>query len=193
MKESRSQTIVRHVTAYLNETRTSMESYAMDVRQAYHDATEETARDVRFHAGGDAYKDMRANGQIVRRFLEGNPRMPVDIEEALVEALPASRRDALLTELAARYGLLPAQIPQPGPVGEAGSIAGLMKQTGEVIEAMAPMLEDGVIDNRDLPFAKHALAQINEAMAELMSLQARVVEILPEDFDDGPAQLRRVK
>lgn len=178
--ETRSQTVCRHVAAYLNETRTSMESFAEDVMQAYH-TLPEGLRDVKFHAGGDVYRDMRANAQIVRRFIEGNPRMPVDIEESLVLALPDDRRQPLLRDLAMRYGLLAAPVPSSEPGDDACAISRLMKETAEAIEAIAPMMADGRIDHQDAPLAEHALVQINEAMAELMSLQARITEILPAD------------
>lgn len=189
-EESRSQVVQRHVTRYLNETRTSMESFAADVASHYCSATPAAVRDIRFHSGGDAYKDMRANGQLVRRFLEGNPRMPVDIEESMVGALPVDRRAALVGDLAARYGLLAAPIPVPGRSATACSAGRLMKETGEAIEAIASLLDDDVIDDRDRPQARHVLQQINEAMAELVAFRDRITAVLP-DFN-GPA-LRQVK
>lgn len=179
--EPRSVTIIRHVTDYLLSTSVSRAAYADDVKNLYHQRIPNpAARCVRFHEGGDAIKDLKANDQLVQRFLQQDVKFPADIEEAFVLALPPQRRRRCLADLMARYELLAAPIPKATTEDASESLSRLLDSTGAVIRAIAPMMADGVVDERDAPHAKKALRTIHSAQAELTGWAQRITDALPD-------------
>lgn len=188
--ETRAELILRYVQSLLRETRVSMESFAADVVEQYHGRTPGGARTIRFHGGGDAYKDMRANAQLLRRFLEGEVRLPVDLEEAVVMALPDSRRRQLLAALAARYGLLAVRNPntQRRFEDDTAALAGLFKEAGEAGAALAPMLADGRFGPEDRPLAVTAKRELEDVLTAASGLLARIEDAMLEPV----AELRMV-
>ncbi len=193
LHEPRSHTVLRHVQAHLLASSISVETYAEEVRALYHArVTDPKARVMQFHSGGDAIKDMKANGQLIARILHRTVKMPVDLEEALVLALPEQPRGACLRELAERYDLLPAAIPHPTPSDDAANLSGILKETGEAIQALGPIMADGRVDEHDAPHAKRALIEINEALAALVTMQARITAILPEGVEPPPCPQLKV-
>jgi len=184
MTETRSQLIWRHVHELINRTSASWETYAAQARESYEQAVPKELRVVEWSQQRDAHKRMRLDAQTLRRF-EHDTRhgLPDDLEEAMVAALEAlgySGHQQLLGELAQRYGLLAAPLPKTGPVDDINGVGRLLKETGEAIQAIAPILADGRIDENDAPLAKKALTEINEAIAELVSYSQRITAILPE-------------
>jgi len=181
--EPRSETIIRHVTQFMMAEKVSEATFANNVKDIYHGrVTNEKARVVRFHEDGDAFEDMKANAQLLFRMMKpaATSRLPVDLEEPIVLALPEERQRNLKAELAARYDLLAAPIPHNDPEHNVFSLALLLKTTGGTIEALAPVIADGVIDDNDLPHAKKALKEINKSLAELVSWQQAITEVLPD-------------
>jgi len=184
MTETRSQVIWRHAHTCINRTSASWETYAAQVRDAYEAAVPKDLRVVEWSQQRDAHKRMRLDAQTLRRF-EHDTRhgLPDDLEEAMVRALEAlgyGGHQQLLGELAQRYGLLAAPLPVATPVDDVNGIGRLLKETGEAIQAIAPILEDGRIDENDAPLAKHALKEINDAIGELVSYAQRITGILPD-------------
>ncbi|MBE9538499.1 MAG: hypothetical protein IMF06_05410 [Proteobacteria bacterium] len=176
MSEPRSHVVWRHVTLFINKTGTSWPTYCADVAEHYHTTVPGPLRKVEFSLHRDPHERMRLNAQTVRRFEHDHKfGLPNDLEDAMVMALPQSRRFDLQADLAARTGLLAAPIPEIGPAHDALGVAGMMRETAEAIEAIAPMLEsDGVIDHKDAHLAGHAEQQLLEAMGALRSMLARV-------------------
>ena len=181
--EPRSDVIRRHVNNYFRtEKAATEESFADDVKGIYHDRVpNEKDRIIHFHEGGDASKMLVANAQLMFRIIKGAVKFPADIEEAVVLTLPEPYKGDCLAELAGRYGLLAAHVPDISCNESVSNISHLMKETGEAIEKLAPMLADGVIDENDAHLAKDALKEINDVFAELVQLQARITNILPEN------------
>lgn len=182
MNESRPNTIWRHVHSYVRETTTSWYGFAANVAKIYFRAVPEAQRTVQFHTGTrgkDSYESARRDAQILRR-MEEHGEMPGDLEEALVAALPEDRQEALLQELARRYGLLAAPIPTHTSEGTAVSLAEFVGKTGRAIEAVAPMLDDNKIDADDAHMAVDALDEIDAVMAALTTLRARTKKVAPD-------------
>lgn len=175
--EPRAAVIAQYVTAYLHTTGTSMEAYADDVAQQYHARTAPELRSVLFHEGGDAYKRLRANGQVVRRFLENEPRMPVDVEEAFIFALPTELRRDLLRELAARVGLLAAPLPDGNGAHDLTLVGDLMREFGDAVKALGPVLADGRIDIQDAPHVNAALREITGLLEQATALRERLNDV----------------
>lgn len=182
MNETRSQIVWQHMDNFVRHSGASWPTLAAEVRWQYEARVAEPLRHIEFSQHRDLHERQRLDAQTLRRF-EHDVKfgLPADIEEACVFGL----RDAgytgfemLLSDLAERYGLLAA--PKPMPACEVQDIGRLLKETGEAIQAVAPMLIDGRIDDNDRPYAKDALGQINDALAMLVSYQARIVAILPD-------------
>lgn len=148
-QETRSACIVRHVQAYLRGTATTMETYADNVRLAYHDRTAATHRTTRFHEAGDAFADLKANGQIVNRILSGTVKMPVDLEEALILALPEEDARACWVDLGGRVGRVSVAQPACGPGGKASDLARCSQAFGQAVQSWGRLLDDLKIDAND--------------------------------------------
>lgn len=175
--EPRARVIAQYVGAYLHSSGTSMEAYADDVAREYHARTAPELRSVQFQCGGDAYKRLRANGQVVRRFLENEPRMPVDVEEAFIFALPDDLRRDVLRELAARVGLLAAPLPDGNGAHDLTLVGDLMREFGDAVKTLGPVLADGRIDAQDAPYLHAALREITELVEQATALRARLNDV----------------
>jgi len=180
--ETRTITILRHVTNFLFSTSTTDSAFAMSVVEVYHQRVPvRAARIFDFHETNNPVKDMKANTQLVSRILNRVTRMPADLEEAFVLAMPAPFREPCMRDLAERYGLLAVHIPVAEPSEDLANLQRILKETGEAITALGPILADGKIDSSDGPYAKHALQQVHEAQAALLEMSVRITAILPED------------
>ena len=102
--EPRSETLARHVREALNtDGRLTERSYAERVMELYHAAVPLHLRRVPFELAttGDAVeRAQRSNAQTIHRFLSGETRMPVDIEEAMIDALPDPIRERCMRAMA---------------------------------------------------------------------------------------------
>lgn len=172
MRSNRTAALATHVEHALRHARLSSETYADEVRRLYQERTPEGARVVQFQnpdAADDPYRALRHNAQTVRRYLglcEQPIRLLADLEEAMVLALPEPYRAECLRELAARYGLLAARMPGHERAATALPLADLMRETAEVVEAVAPLMADGLLDSFD------GHLQINQALQQLADLEA---------------------
>jgi hypothetical protein len=173
--DSRSACIVHHVNMALRKSALTDRAYGQAVADLYMQRTPPHARSIEFHATRDPYDDERANAQIVRRQLLGEvARMAVDLEEALILALPEPFRGACLRDLAARLDLLAAPRPAADPARQTAHLGEMTKDAGEVLIALAPMFKDGRIDAADAPLAHGALDAIARSMAMLVTLDATI-------------------
>lgn len=132
---TRSRVIARHVQLALAGGM-QMRAYAAAVADAYMARTAVADRVVDFHVGTTtdaAEKAIRANAQLCNRFIDGTVKMPADLEESFVLSLPEDARMRCKAELAARYGLLAARVPDASAAGGAKSAANLMREVAEFI------------------------------------------------------------
>lgn len=180
--EPRSETIARHVREALMLDGTLTErSYAERVMVAYHQATPLHLRRVHFELGStvDAVeRAQRANAAAVRRFVSGEVRMPVDLEEALVDALPPAVRERCIRALSARRGMLPVAMPTADGIEQTRRVAELMHSAADAVAAIAPMLSDGTLDAADRPYAAAALDQLRRVIADATCLHAQIHAVL---------------
>lgn len=147
-REPRSRLIGRFIEHWLQGTVAKQVAYADDVRACYWaQLPDADDRAIEFHPV-QGERDLKANRQLVMRMVRGvDVRMPVDMEEALVEALPDGPQRELKRMLAARYGLL--AVPMPcGSIGSA-KLSRLIKEFGDAVASYGPLLDDGVIDEND--------------------------------------------
>jgi len=174
MLEPRSTTICQQVAAAMRATGTTERSFADAVVTTYHTRTALHERSVEFHAGGtaDTYESgARANAQLLRRMLAGDVRMPVDLEEAIVLSMPLPYRQRCLSQLAGRYDLLAVPLPALTGGEQHAQVADMMREAGDVLQALAPMLADGQINTADRPHAAKARRELHELLTVAMALQ----------------------
>lgn len=121
----------------------------------------------------------KANRQTIDRYIKGDVKaFPADLEEAWVKALPEPFQTEALREMSARYGLLAARISTgASPLATMGDVSHII---GELMKCMAPIVADGVIDARDQPHLKPALAAVADAQAFLASLHSQLAAALPD-------------
>ncbi|WP_337052515.1 hypothetical protein [Pseudoxanthomonas sp. USHLN014] len=177
-RPTRSQVIGTLVTEAVLQTRTTWDSYADAVVRHYHDATDLGEREVTFHiatTAGNAVEATRKNTQTVRRLLIGEIRMHVDIEEALVAALPQDWRQRLHAALLARSGLIYAEAPRPVDApSHFNAPCQLMRTTAEAIERIEPMLTDGRIGPDDLPYFDAAQRGLDMVTGVCLTVRAQI-------------------
>jgi hypothetical protein len=191
MRESRSQLIAEHVLLAISRSALTERTYAQTVADLYHERTALHARSVTFASSADPYADSEANRQTVKRMLDGRVRMAVDIEEALILALPQPYRSHLLADLSHRLGLLAAPQPQPTPAGQQQQLGELLRHLGDTVNRLAPMLDDGRMDAGDAAHASAALAELDALQAYAVTLKSSIHQHVLGVVDGQP--LRSVK
>ena len=171
--QTRSETLAWFVTQLLHDTRTSRETYAQGVVEAYHTLVPVAARTVEFRTEGDVFGCVKTNTQRLFRMLDSHfedTRLPVDLEEALVMALPPDYRVPCVRALARRYGLLDVPLPDASAVGSVQSIGQFVASFGETVTHLSPVLADGLINAADAPHIPQAIADLEHLMATVQGL-----------------------
>lgn len=180
--EPRSETIARHVReALATDGRLTAKAYADAVMREYHAALPLHLRSVSFELGTTAETAdaaQRANAATIARFLSGEVRMPVDIEEAMVDALPHAIRERCNRALAARRGMLPVAMPTGCGLEQTRRTADLMRAAADAVSAIAPMLADGVLDAADRPHAAAALDQLRRVITDATAMHTQISAVL---------------
>lgn len=170
MRESRSQLIAEHVLLAISRSALTERTYAQTVADLYQERTPLHARSVAFASSADPYADSEANRQTVKRMLDGRVRMAVDLEEALILALPAPYRQQLLAELAERLGQLAAERPSAEPAGQQHQVGSLIRDMGRALDSLSTMLDDGVLDANDAAHAPQALRELEQVQGHIATL-----------------------
>lgn len=176
MRESRSQIIAEHVLLAVSRSALTERTYAQTVADLYMERTPLHARTVPFASSADPYADSEANRQTVKRMLDGRVRMAVDLEEALILALPQPYREHLLRDLSERLGLLAAAQPEALPAGQQHQVGTLVQHMGDSIQRLAPMLDDGKLDAGDMVHAEAALRELDALQAQAVTLRSAICQ-----------------
>lgn len=179
--EPRSVTIIRAMKNYLLKTSVKETDYVDDVRKIYWILVKPSARTIRFH-DPLTDDDLWANRQLLFRQINGvnGQRLSVDVEEAMVFALPLPEREQLLVKLSARYGSYYAPLMEKVSVNGIVSISKLMNHTGELLERWAEIIEDNKVDENDRHLAPGAIEKIDETVGVLLSLREQLSAIMPK-------------
>jgi hypothetical protein len=186
MRETRAHAIWRHVQLALRHTGATEADFAENVAALYLQRTPLHLRGIEFHAhvaGGDPYAVLRANAQLLFRMLkpDGPTRLPVELEEAVVLALPQPYQDEAQRDLAERLGRLAAPLPASSTASlreQVKSPCALMRSAADAVERIAPMLEDGHIGAEDAPHFADALASLSEVMGLCVTLNAQIAQAM---------------
>lgn len=181
--EPRSQVIFRHTAAAVRNSHHNDNSFAQAVADAYMARVAPEERIVQFHVGTDVAsidKAQSRNAKIIERFRNGTVKLPADLEESWVAALPDPWRTDCARELAQRYGFMGAFQPVSGPLSQLLSTARLSIEFGETIQALASVQADGRIDAGDVSGLRRALKEARDLAAEVASAEASITRALAE-------------
>lgn len=186
-KESRAQCIFRHCHLFINSTATSWPTLASTVREIYEDTVPGHARRIQWSGLRDSHDRMRADAQTLRRFeADIKHGLPCELEESVVIALQELRYvnvDSLMTDLSARYGLLPVKMP----ASDRGiiSVGQMAKEFGESMMALAPIVDDYVINHKDRPHAENAVKELEELVSAVVSVMLQVRSVMDSSEQGG--------
>ncbi|HEL3751351.1 TPA: hypothetical protein UMV35_003689 [Stenotrophomonas maltophilia] len=178
--EPRSQVVFRFHQRVLFETGTCERSLAAAIVDNYLDAVPAAHRIVEFHVGTTAEtadKAMKANAQIIKRYVTGAVKLPVDLEESWVKSFPDDIRLECKRELARRYGFLGAKAPT-AEVGRAVTISCVMREHADVIDAYAQSKTCGSRASK-----QRLMKEIADAQAALATLQAELAAEITGDAE----------
>lgn len=170
----RAQVLFRFTTEAIRNSGLDDQSFAALVAEAYMAGVAPAERIIAFHLGTDTATIDQANkrnAKLIERFRNGTVKLPADLEEAWVAALPEPWSTDCARELARRYGFMGAKTP----VGEAGSVlstARMCIELGESLQAMADVSSTGGADGCPLPALRRARKELQDLQAEVMTLLA---------------------
>lgn len=184
----RQQVIFDWTRRLLDETGQNANSFAMSVAERYVALVAQDVRTVPFRLGDgdDLIAAMKANGQTLRRYMDGTVKtLPADLEDAWVLSLPEPYRSGCERELGLRRGLLPVALADSDEVPDAALLGELMEKFGRLFRAMTPALADGVLDKNDRPHAQAMLTCAHDLLASVVQVVRAVRGILPGNDRHG--------
>lgn len=167
----------------LDETATNANTFAMVVAETYLARVAPDQRQVKFRLGeGDELiADMRNNGQILRRYMDGTLKvLPADLEEAWVISLPEPYRAECERELGRRRGFYPVRMLEHSAGAEAAGMAHLATEVGQLFEALSHALADGQINDQDLPHVGRILNETDDVIAAVLGIRRVFQQLLPK-------------
>ena len=170
----RAQVLFRFTTEAIRNSGLDDQSFAAAVAEAYMASVAPPERIVAFHVGSDMATIDQANkrnAKLIERFRNGTVKLPADLEEAWVAALPEPWRTDCARELARRYGFMGARHPERQP-GSVLSTARMCIELGESLQAMAQISPTGSADGCPLPALRKAVKEMQDLQAEVTTLLA---------------------
>lgn len=170
----RAQVLFRYTTEAIRNSGLDDKSFAAEVAEKYMATVAPPERIIAFHVGTDTATIDQANNRnakLIERFRNGTVKLPADLEEAWVAALPEPWRTDCARELARRYGFMGAKTPA-GDAGSVLSTARMCIELGESLQAMAEVSPTGAADGCPLPALRKALKEMQDLQAEVATLMA---------------------
>lgn len=177
----RQSVVYAYTRRMLDETATNANSFALAVAEQYLSNVAPDVRSVPFKLGegDDLIRALKANGQILRRYMDGTVKaLPADVEDAWVMALPEPYRSDCERDLAQRRGRWSMRQVDATESGQVVGLGDLMIHVGQLCEALAPAVADGRINRSDLPYAHGILSQSDDVIAAVLSLRRRITDLL---------------
>lgn len=168
-------------------------SFAAEVAERYMAMVAPSERTTEFHVGTDAASIEKAgklNAKLVERFRNGTVKLPADLEEAWVAALPQPWQLDCSRALARRYGFIGARVPENSPAAQMLCSGRLMVEFGEAMQAMAELHAVGPCDAAAAARMERALKEFEDLMGEAATMKAALRQALDAR---QPGGLRAVK
>lgn len=166
----------------LDETATNANSFAMAVAEKYHEAVAPDVRQVKLKIGeGDeVVRALKDNGQVLRRYMDGTVKvLPADLEDAWVTALPEPYRSDCERDLARRRGLLCVQVVD-STADAIASVGKLTSDFSELLNAIAPALSDGRLDNADLVHARRIINESDDMISGVFAIRRALQDLVSQ-------------
>ena len=165
----------------LRDTGSNRRSFAMAVADMYLTLLAEDDREVPFRImrGGDCDADKKHNGQILGRYLDGVVKtMPANLEDAWVLSLPEPYRSNCERELGRRRGVLPIRLDAIEESCDTAGVGQLMTDFGELVAALSPAVADGVIDEKDRPYARRIINGTDDMLISLVTFRKSLLKVI---------------
>ena len=179
--ETRSRTLLRYLSDAIHDTRLDIGTFTLSLVEQYNGLVPDHQRDFRFQDTGQLHRDLAADTKKVQRFITGTVRIPSDLEEAWVAALPEPFESRLRVELAHRYGHLGVSLDDP--TSRASSMAApahLMREAGECCTLLADMLADGELNGNDAPLKHTAISKLRQVRAIAVAVEHAIERDVPD-------------
>lgn len=171
---TRQAVLVAQTEACIHETSTERIDIAVAIARGYHERVAAGDRTIPIDpepAGSDSqdyYRWAERTRKQVERWMDGSVRIPVEIEEAWVAALPQPYQWRVIHVLSARFGVLPVSMPEAASMDPGGS-GDAMKESGEAIQAEAPIWSDGAVHAGDYESVCRAEREYREAASAMLA------------------------
>lgn len=181
----RQSVIYGHTRRMLDSTALCVRKFSTCVAEKYIELVAPAFRQVPFRWGvtvDDMFKAEKHNAQIIARYMDGTVKaLPVDLEDAWIQALPLPFRDECERDLARRRDQLIVKLDRPSEYGlGAVSIGSMLLEMGQLCDALAPAMADNTLTPED---QKHAVRILNEAddmIGAVSRLRDQILPLLPK-------------
>lgn len=197
---TRQAVLIAHTEAVIHETGAERTDLALAIARQYHAQVPREHQSLNLELEPqqddvDAYvRWVERTRKAVERLMTGAVRLPVEIEDAWVAALPQPYRSRCIQALVERMDHLAVEIPDEG--ASTADLGRVMKEAGEEVHAAGEVFADGRIDERDIPYLPDAERRCRESAAASLALATRLrgeYERLTGDTPDGGAPIKAVK
>lgn len=158
-------------------------SFAAEVAERYMALVAPNERTTTFHVGTDAdsiEKAGKRNAKLIERFRDGTTKLPADLEEAWVEALPEPYRTDCARALARRYGFIGARVPSDVVASQMLCTARVAIEFGHALQAIAEINANGRVDVDDLQRVRRALKECEDLAGEAFTMKATLRQTLEQ-------------
>lgn len=185
-REPRAAVIRRYTTEAIRNSHHTDASFAAEVAERYMALVAPNERTTTFHVGTDADSIVKAgqrNAKLIERFRDGTTKLPADVEEAWVEALPDPWRLQCARELARRYGFMGALAPSSAEAAQMLCTASMLVEFGQAVQALVEVNTHGADGARGVALRRRARAECADVISELMTLKATLQQM---DDSTGP-------
>lgn len=180
--DTRDEVILRHLERYLRATGGSEEKISIRIQELLLARTPERALVARdFPLTDDPFHLQAQGGQKIRRWAKPSvsARMSIGVEEAVVLALDEPYRQQCCQELAQRMGgfFLPAP---DASAPEVTSVADLLQQVGEAVQAWAQLAVDGINAKDEPALIRKTIREVDDVIGRGLSMKRLLETALVE-------------
>lgn len=183
---SRTTDLIRITREYFEDTGNSKLGFSKMLWTNYLEMVQESQRRLDIHLWGGPFNEFSEriiDKQYTRflRYMDGGINLPVDVEESWVEALEEPYRTRAVQQLCSRYNVIAVDQKQI-PDTKRASLC--LSEFSRFLEPVGKMLEDGRIDQNDLPH----LESLEKAGAALLSQVHSLINVARVKTAEKPSE-----
>lgn len=177
-KPPRQAVIYAHTRKMIDTTALCVRKFSTCVAEKYIELVAPEFRQVPFRWGvtvDDMFKAERHNAQIIARYMDGTVKaLPADLEDAWVQALPQPFLDECERELAQRRDHVVIKLNRQADSSGAVSIGDMLKEMGQLCDAMAPAMADNRLTAEDRKYAERILNEADDMIGAVIRLRDQI-------------------